>query len=195
MAASTDLVTAAEVKTYLGLSGSTHDTLIDELIDLVSEFIEDYCNTHFSSTSVTDKIDGGLEFLFTTKAPIISVTSITDLEDSTAVSTTDYDTYLAEGMIYRKNSVLTFPNQTSWAAGKQRFSVVYASGYAAVPEVIKWVTYQLIGRHLKVLPSSNNKGRWTQPDMVDVSESKAAFMGMLTPEERTLLARYRNRVV
>jgi hypothetical protein len=196
MAASTDLVTAAEVKTYLGLSGSTHDTLIDELIDLTSEFIEDYCNTHFSSTAVTQKIDGGGEYLIVDRAPIISITSITDNEDSTTVDSGDYDFYAVSGLIYRDNDAILFPdNELTWAKGRQRFTVVCQAGYASVPEAIKWVCYQLIGRHLKVLPNTNNKGRFTQPPHMDNNEAKAAFKRMLTDEEMLILSRYRNTVV
>lgn len=194
MAASTDLVTAAEVKTYLGISGSTHDTLIDELIDLASEFIENYCNTHFSSTAVTDKLDGGCIDLITTKAPIISITSITDNEDSTTVSSDDYDFYAKSGRIYRENDSLIFPNnQPTWYVGRQRFTVVYQAGYAAVPEAVKWVCYEVIARNLKLLPSSNNKGRWTQPEHKDLKDqSLTGVMMSLTPQERQWLAPYRN---
>ena len=197
MAASTDLVTAAEVKTYLGLSGSTHDTLIDELIDLASEFIENYCNTHFSSTAVTDKLDGGCIDLITTKAPIISITSITDNEDSTTVSSSDYDFYAKSGRIYRENDSLIFPNnQPTWYQGRQRFTVVYQAGYAAVPEAVKWVCYELIARNLKILPTSNSKGRWTQPEHKNMKDETAKGLTMvLTPQERALLGKYRNREV
>lgn len=194
MAASTDLVTAAEVKTYLGITGSTHDTLIDELIDITSEFIEDYCGTHFSSTAVTDKIDGGVEFLLTTKAPIVSITSITDNEDSTTVATTDYDFYAESGRIYRESDAVLFPsNKPTWYLGRQRFTVVYQAGYSAVPEAVKWVAYEMIGRNLKTLPTSNSKGRWTQPEIKNMKDQTMKGLTMvLTPQERALLAPYRN---
>jgi hypothetical protein len=196
MAASTDLVTAAEVKTYLGLTGSTHDTLIDELIDITSEFIENYCNTTFSSTATTDKIDGGHDLLITTRAPIISITSITDNETSETVTSSDYDFYSKSGEVYRATDSLTFPaNGLCWSPGRQRYTIVYNAGYAAVPEAVKWVCYELIARNLKVLPTSNSKGRWTQPEH---KKSDATMHGLhmaLTAQEMTLLAPYRNREV
>ena len=198
MAASTDLVTAAEVKTYLGITGSTYDTLIDELIDLTSEYIENYCRTKFSATSVTDKIDGGEEYLITTIAPVISITSITDNEDSSTVSSSDYDVYLKSGRIYVENSVLLYPEvRRIWAPGKQRYTVVYSAGHSAVPEAVKWVCYEVIARNLKMLPNSNNKGRWTQPEhkeFVSNNQDKLLMMN-LTQEERALLAPYRNHEV
>lgn len=194
MAASTDLVTAAEVKTYLGISGSTHDTLIDELIDVASEFIEVYCNTTFSSDSITDKIDGGDMLLITTKAPIISITSITDNETGDTVSSSDYDFYAKEGMIYLDTDSLLYPTlNQKWGPGRQRFTVVYASGHSAVPEAVKWVCYELIGRNLKTLPTSNSKGRWTQPEIKDMKDNSAQALKMaLTDQEMAMLAPYRN---
>ena len=196
MAASTDLVTAAEVKTYLGLTGSTHDTLIDELIDITSEFIENYCNTTFSSTSTTDRIDGGHDLLITTRAPIISITSITDNDTSETVTSTDYDFYAESGRIYIVNDSLTFPAPgPKWAQGRQRYTVVYTAGYAAVPEAVKWVCYELIARNLKILPTSNSKGRWTQPEHTNADAKMSGLHMALTPQEMTLLAPYRNREV
>lgn len=194
MAASVDLVTTAEVNTYLGLSGSTHDVVIAELIDLVSEFIEDYCNTYFSSTAVTEKLDGGKTYLVTTRAPIISITSITDRADSTVLAATDYDAYYESGLIFLTSDFLLFTPEasTAWAKGRKRFTTVYQAGYTAVPEIIKWVTYQIIGRHIKVIPSSNSKGRWTQPNIVGEDTRIAT---LLTSEERLLLDRYRNIIV
>jgi hypothetical protein len=194
MAASIDLVTAAEVKTYLGITGSTHDTLIDELIDIVSEFIEDYCGTFFTTTSVTEKVDGGCEYLIMERAPISSIVSITDNEDSTTVTSSGYDFYSDAALVYKELDVLLWPNITeNWGVGKQRYTVVYVAGHSAVPETIKWVAYKLIERNLKALPDSNNKGRWTQPDIVNVE--KPMLYGMLTAEERALLAKYRHRVI
>lgn len=194
MAASTDLVTTAEVKAYLGITGSTHDTLIDELIDLVSEYIEDWCGTFFSATATTDKIDGGGEFLFVTKAPIISITSITDNEDSSVVASTDYDFYARGGRIYRESDTIIWPSsEPTWFIGRQRFTVVYSAGHAAVPEAVKWAAYEVIGRNLKALPTSNSSGRWTQPPIKDLKdETLKGILVMLTPQERALLAPYRN---
>jgi hypothetical protein len=194
MAASIDLVTSTEVKTYLGISGSTHDTLITELIDLVSEYIEDYCNTYFSSVAVTDKHDGGGEFLFVTKAPIISITSITDNLDSTVVAATDYDAYLKSGRIYREsNTTLWTSNEPRWFEGRQRFTIVYQAGHAVIPEAVKWVAYTLIGRHLKILPTSNASGQWNQPPIMDMEDdSSRKKLIAFTPQERKLLAPYRN---
>jgi hypothetical protein len=166
MAASTDLVTAAEVKTYLGLTGSTHDT------------------------------DGGHDLLITTRAPIISITSITDNDTSETVTSTDYDFYAKSGRIYIVNDSLTFPAPgRKWSQGRQRYTVIYSAGYTTVPKAVKWVCYELIARNLKVLPTSNSKGRWTQPEHTNADAKMAGLHMALTPQEMTLLAPYRNREV
>jgi hypothetical protein len=165
----TALVTTAEVKTYLGLTGSTHDDLIAELITLVSETIESYCNTYFESTATTEYVDGGHEYLIVPRSPIISITLIKDTTDDSTVSSSSYDYYPSEGMIYLKDSGLN--GLYTWGAGRRRYRVTYHTGFAAVPEAVKWVAYDMIDRNLKLIPNSNNKGRWTQPDHVEVKEA------------------------
>lgn len=194
MPASVDLVTTAEVKTFLGLTGSTHDTLIGVLIDLVSEFIEDFCQTHFSDATITEKIDGGGEWLITTRSPIISITSITDTTDSSVTSSSDYTFYAKSGMIYLTDPIEndTIQIHNKWPVGKQRFSVVYHGGYATIPNAVKWVAFEVIARTLKALPDTNGAGRWTQPPIKSFEDSTPNVGVMaLTPQERFLLAPYR----
>lgn len=196
MSASVDLVTATEVKDFLGISGTAHDTLIAELIDNVSEYIEDYCGMWFgSSISTTDKIDGGGVYLFTSRRPIQTITSITDTEDSSTVTSTDYTFYSTAGHIYKKTSTWTTGGQSSqvWGAGNQRYTVVYTAGFTAVPEGVKLAAYLMIERLLKAIPTTNNKGRRTTHNMVDdVSDSASSmrFVG-LSPIEKHLLSKYR----
>lgn len=196
MAASVDLVTTAEVKTYLGIADATHDTLIGELIDLVSEEVEDYCRTHFSATAVTETLDGGTEYLTMDRLPLISITSITDNTDSTVVTATNYDFYPERGQIYLKQDITVFPDFSGfWGPGRRRYTVVTSTGYTAVPEAIKLVAYSWIERHLKSLPTSNAKGRWTQPNFQEAKGDQEFLdlMGMgFTKEERRILDRYRN---
>ena len=191
MTASVDLVTTAEVNTYLGLStSSATDTLIAELIDIVSEDVETFCNTTLSSDTTVENLDGGKLFLITKKAPVISITVISDNDDSdTVFDSTFYEFYPGSGRIYKVVDGDVYPlSQSLWSAGRQRWKVTYQAGHAAVPEAVKWVTYQVIGRHLNNLPSSNTKGRWTQQNII---ETKSPMMTEFTQQEKRILAKYR----
>jgi hypothetical protein len=118
-----------------------------QLNNYASALILTYLDTYFTSTTVTDYIDGGGEYLFTSKAPIISITSITDTSTSTVLSADTYDFYPGEGMIYRDDGVSLFSVASSnrnWGVGKRRFLVVYEAGHTSIPDEIALATALLI---------------------------------------------------
>ena len=55
--ASNALTTVAAVKTYMGISSSTDDDLLESLINNVSDQIERWCDRTFAATSYTEYID------------------------------------------------------------------------------------------------------------------------------------------
>ena len=73
-----NITTKEKVKTYLGLSGSTHDTLIDELIKNATASIERFCNRSFTEDEYTEYFDtiGGFNKLFLRNYPVASLTSV-----------------------------------------------------------------------------------------------------------------------
>jgi uncharacterized phiE125 gp8 family phage protein len=73
-----NITTKEKVKTYLGLSGTTYDTLIDELIKNVTASIEKYCNRSFTETTYTEYFDttAGDTKIFLQNFPISSLTSV-----------------------------------------------------------------------------------------------------------------------
>lgn len=119
-----------------------------QLNTYASALILKYCDTYFESTTVTDYIDGGELYLITCKAPIISITSITDTADNdTVLTASTYDFYPGEGLIYLDSGLDTFSNRTTnptWGAGRRRYKVIYEAGYAAVPDDITLATLLLI---------------------------------------------------
>lgn len=58
------LTSLASVKTYLGISGSDDDSLLESLIDAVSDRIETFCNRQFSSRDYRQWFDGRRETRF-----------------------------------------------------------------------------------------------------------------------------------
>jgi uncharacterized phiE125 gp8 family phage protein len=73
-----DITTKAKVKSYLGISGSTNDTLLDELIKNATASIERYCNRSFTQASYTEYFDiiGGHNKLFLRNYPVASLASV-----------------------------------------------------------------------------------------------------------------------
>lgn len=71
------LTTTTKVKTYLGISGTTYDTLIDSLVKSVSSSIERYCKRKFERDTYTEYFDtDGEKYLFLDNFPVASITSI-----------------------------------------------------------------------------------------------------------------------
>lgn len=73
-----NITTKEKVKTYLGLSGTTHDNLIDELIKNATASIERFCNRSFTEASYTEYFDTicGDTKLFLKNYPVASLTSV-----------------------------------------------------------------------------------------------------------------------
>ena len=68
------LTTVANVKTYMGISTSTDDTLIETLINNVSDQIERWCDRTFVATTYTEFLDArGTRTIAVENPPIISV--------------------------------------------------------------------------------------------------------------------------
>lgn len=53
------LTTVARIKTFLGISGTTYDTILERLINMVSDFVEGYCDRTFRETANSNEIYDG----------------------------------------------------------------------------------------------------------------------------------------
>jgi hypothetical protein len=74
-----DLTTKEKVKLQLGISGTTDDTLIDDIIAGISAQIETFCNREFTEATYTeyfDTTDGNNQKLFLRNTPVSSLTSV-----------------------------------------------------------------------------------------------------------------------
>lgn len=72
-----DLTTLTKVKAYLGISGTSQDTLLSSLITSVSAGIESFCGRTFASTSHTEYYDGdNKDKIFLRNYPVTSLTSV-----------------------------------------------------------------------------------------------------------------------
>lgn len=72
--ASNALTTVAAVKTYMGITASTDDDLLEILVNNVSDQIERYCDREFAQKTFTEYIDGhGDRTIAVANPPVISV--------------------------------------------------------------------------------------------------------------------------
>lgn len=73
-ASGTDLTTLTKVKSYLGESSTTYDTILAAIITAVSREMERVCNRHFWAANYSQWLDGsGEPYLILPELPIIYV--------------------------------------------------------------------------------------------------------------------------
>lgn len=102
-----------------------NNLLLEELINRMTDLMEDYCGRRFKKTTYTDLlVDGnGSEFLFLKNFPINSVTSIYRhylVGDDDELDSDYYVIYSAEGYIYR---------EAGFVKGHQNYKITYDAGY------------------------------------------------------------------
>ena len=141
MSASGNLCSIDDVKTYLGLSGSDHDTQLTALVANASEAIESFCRRKFTQTDYTEYHDGmGSGILLLDHHPAQSVTEVKidanrDFDNADALDPDDTVTYGDEGLIQLVSG--TFP------AGVRNVRVIYSAGYTSVPDDVAQGCIQL----------------------------------------------------
>jgi hypothetical protein len=145
-----DLVTAADVKTSLGISGTVEDARLTLLCSQVSDEIERFCNRDFHSATVTEYYDGQDAFGINLKRP--PITSMTTVHVSTSwpraygstellVSGTDYTWDATNGILYR--------NTVTWPVGQASVKVVYVGGYSTIPGDVQRSAIEIIATKLE----------------------------------------------
>lgn len=141
-----DLVTLAEAKTYLNISDSTFDDLLNALIDYTTQSIESYCRRTWTQGSVTEYFDGGGRDFAVSTPPIDSITTITDTEDSSVVDSDDYDYNPVAGLIYLSDTAPTIAlyGNSHWGEGRRRWEVVYVGGTDGAPSDVKQACLQWV---------------------------------------------------
>jgi hypothetical protein len=133
------LVTLAEMKTYLGITGNDDDAFLTEQIELISDTIEAYCRRKFAQASYvqtwyTDDFNYRnpreiLPFHF----PIISVTTLK--VDGVTADSEEYRIHKPTGIIK-----LLSDFDHSW----DELELTFSAGFATIPTIVKSVVYQLV---------------------------------------------------
>lgn len=216
------LTTLSDLKLTLGITDSTEDSLLTLLITQVSNFIEEYCGRTFASTSYTEYYCGNNQpFIVLNQRPVTAIASVY-LDDnalwgqaplSFAAGTlltagVDYaldidqpDGSSRSGRLYNANGYWDAPFThtpgiiTSFLGPfKGNIKITYTAGYSSVPTALALECNMAIAKIRQM----------AQYGMAIASQSyeeySIAFMAdaqrhMLSPEVRSVLARYRNIAV
>ncbi len=130
----TAIITLADVYEFLSVSGSSDDTLIQNLIDRKTAQFESYCGLDsFYVDDYVEEYDGeGTPYLFVKNFPINSITEIASDSDwtwgtDTVIDSSDYRIVQMNYIVY--NSYFN--------DGLQNIKVSYNAGYSVIPLDIK----------------------------------------------------------
>lgn len=94
------LTTLSALKAELGITDTTQDALLEQLIDQASAMIETYCNRCFAKQRYRETIPGyGSAYLILTMRPVISIESIK--ENGTLISDYSLDSP-GSGLVHRR---------------------------------------------------------------------------------------------
>lgn len=175
----TDLITALDYKTYVGINNATKDVQIEQLVTSLSALVKKYCGLSFIdffSSAKTEYFDiyyNGVSEVYLDELPIIDITSVEERESQSVPYTTletagnggfyDYLTDTELGIIKRTSETAS----KGFKKGPASVKVVYTAGYETVPEDIKIALFDLVTYYLKdehkerrsvVNSSINNQG-------------------------------------
>jgi uncharacterized phiE125 gp8 family phage protein len=131
MAASVDLLTTDQLKSYLGISHASDDTLIGEIIDEISESVETHLGREVMKKARTEYYNPrGAKDLYLKHRPVDTDEAITIVEetnvprvyDATALTTSQYLLDDEAGVIQRYGG--------SFPSGVKSLKVTYTAGWA-----------------------------------------------------------------
>jgi hypothetical protein len=141
------LTTVARFKNFASITGVTYDTRIEVLINVITDFVEHYCDRRFLETTYTQQIhDGnGSSKLLLKQYPINTRNAFqldvrdTDLNENqfSSVDTNtyhiDYDTGLLEAVTFH------------FAEVPRKYQVTYTAGYAFKNDAAPLITLESLG--------------------------------------------------
>jgi len=131
MPASVNLCARDDVKTYLGLGGTTHDDLIEALIPAASETIENACGRVFGEVEVAEERDGdGQDRIVLRRRPVLAVSGVWDDPDrvfgpAAKLAPSEWVADLARGILRLRRG--------AFRRGTLNVRVDYTAGYEEPP--------------------------------------------------------------
>jgi len=133
------LVTLAEMKTYLGITGTTYDTFLTEQITLVSDVIENYCRRKFLTATYAETFyrddfeELAPKVIETFHYPIQTITSV--IEDITTLAVTDYRAQKDYGIL---------TSTSSFFRNGDPLVITYTAGADTAPTPVRSVVFSIV---------------------------------------------------
>jgi uncharacterized phiE125 gp8 family phage protein len=143
------LTTLAEAKAYLRITETSEDSLIESLINAVSDQIENYCRRKLKEQTYTDEEYDGTNSasLLLSQFPVSSITSVKI--DDVLIDSSEYKLRKSTGILIRKNS--------TWPKDIMNIKVTYVSGYNPVPSDLELACKHMVMFYYKTDISNFSK--------------------------------------
>lgn len=199
------LTTTTKVKLHLGISVSTYDTLLEQVIAFVTDYIEGQCGSRrFKETTYSDKIvDGnGGRYLYLPNFPVSSITSIyyrSGLISSPTWNLLSTDEYLLNSnrgeVDFLKNSTVEFPQywKITYVAGyKIDFANEYNTSLHTLPFDICYLATALCAKVFNNRTGDGFQSLGTEGQNVSFSGRTSDLAASLTPELLDILRKYQS---
>ncbi len=141
------LTTLAKVKSYLGITDTDNDVLLEELIDNVTEFVEgQLMGRRIKKTSYVDELhDGGEEDIFLLNYPIIEPPTVTgDFRSGTIENPTFQAFQVNDFVVYNNGGFIHFFFRTPRGARNLRFT--YDGGFTTIPDDLDLLAKQIVAK-------------------------------------------------
>jgi hypothetical protein len=176
MADTLDLLSLAEGKAAIGTAVAAVDlnTSVASYITAVSRTIDDNCGPMVQRTLTSEAYDGGAGTIRLASTPVVSVTTVTEYQATTAVACTQETAGTApangyvldprSGYLYRRTS----GSDSRWAPGRRNIIATYVAGrYATTATVdpqVKQAASMLL-RHLWAIQYGSGNATFGEMDM------------------------------
>lgn len=140
------LVSLAEAKTFLKITASSEDSVIEDFINRASIWANDYTGRLLKSRANTDYYDGnGGNVLSLNQYPVTTLTSLNDDTDRVFGSGTAINVS-TDVILNTDAGIVTLFNQaTAFSVGTMNIKVVYTAGYTTAPETVKEAVLLYVG--------------------------------------------------
>lgn len=185
------LTTKTKVKTFLGITTVTDDSLIEMICDWVTVWIENQCGERrFLDTTYTDEVYGthwGQVDVMLNNFPITDTEPFVAEYQAGSISSPNWIAYdVDDYLVYPKQGIVHFFSIFDDVAQAIRFT--YSAGYDSIPPDLEMLATELVSKIYKLRCAQGVESQ-------SVEGFSLNFNKDLTPEQKATLAKYQRKLV
>ena len=151
MADPTEIISLAELKSYLNVTKTDFDVILAAIKAAVEAFVKNYCHDTFLHATFTEYYDGsGSGVLILDHYPITAITEINiDSDRAFAVSTKLATANIISSDRNNQRGIVELFDGT-FPVGTKNVKAVYNAGFATLPEDLKLAVKQICAREFLI---------------------------------------------